>query len=462
MKKALLAARRLLLGLLVAVVVLVAAWLPFNLPYGDAAPQALPADLALPARRLPDERNAAFAMLGLHAERGRDAQRVGLALWAADEAAARPDARSSTGALPADHDKRKEPLGEEARLPEGAPLRCASESARCVPQWFAGLEALARQRELFGIVGERCDRHFGGAFEFDEPVPQRLTRERRRRLDWAALADCSRWFLSGAVLAAARGQRDIALERLRQADRLQRTVSQGTRSILGASIASRLARQTYDTMAAIAIRDPASAGAIAVLLEAPLDTRDAALRWVPLEAASTRALVDLRLPDAPDHDPVARLARLGIGVQPERTKQGINASWQAELVRLRQPWPKVLASAREVVAWREQHSGWFSMTWRNSFGEVLAEPPDLWVILARQADHELHRDATALVLALQRQQIPAEQRAEAAKSFAATPLLRERLVWEDGGRTLMVWGEVAQIPGFSHIDARDEIRFTWP
>ena len=105
------------------------------------------------------------------------------------------------------------------------------------------------------------------------------------------------------------------------------------------------------------------------------------------------------------------------------------------------------------------------LRWRNTFGEAWIEAGlgGASTYLARHADHELHREATALVLALQRQRIPAAQRAEATRrSTVASDLLKERLSWDATGRTLNVRTWRAEMPGAGFSERRDAITFTWP
>lgn len=89
--------------------------------------------------------------------------------------------------------------------------------------------------------------------------------------------------------------RDAALLQPRRADRLQRQLWEGARMLVGHMVVTRLARNTYGTMATAAQRDPALAEAMTPWLAEPLDTRAGARRWMVCEADFWRgALYDPR------------------------------------------------------------------------------------------------------------------------------------------------------------------------
>ncbi len=472
------------LGIGLPLALLLAAWLPFNIGITDAAPRAPAPALAVPPKQLPDERNAAFALTGLMAEAGREPQATGRAWWAnlVAQAALPAPLRAATDA--AAQAKRNDLLGKAIKAPDGAPLHCKTGSESCTEEWFAQTEALARQREAYGVLGERCDKYFGVPFEFEEPLPPNLAPD-TPLLGWAPLVHCSRWFRTGAVLALARGQKDKALEQLRRADRLHRTVWEGSRTLIGHVIAIRMAQLTYDTMAALALRDPALAEAMVPWLAGAPDTRPSARRWMQTEAALQRGLVDhiMRdgmavpridgVPDVVTHflgSGAAAAAMKAVelrnaGLQPERTKQRLDEAWLREMAKLQYPWAAVLAGAGVERQTQERRTIWSHLRWRNTFGEALVDAATAGKFqgyYARHADQELHREATALVLALQRQRTPAPGRAEAAKRLATSDTLKERMSWDASGRTLSVRTWRAETPAAGSNERRDAISFTWP
>jgi len=467
-------------GLLAAAALLLAAaWLPFNLR--DAEPKPRPASLQLPAPKVPDERNAAYAVAGLNAEAGRDAAEAGRALWAAHRAwGALPPAQRAAAAGARDAGVAKA-LGRTIAAPKGGPLHCDGQRATCDAEWLAAWEALDRQRAGFGALGERCSRLVDGAFEFEELLPPGRGPD-APLMPWLATSDCSRFFRSGAMVALARGQRDEALAQLRRADRLHRQLWAGARTLVGVMVATRLARNTYDTMAAAAMRQPSLAEALAPWLAEPLDTRGGARRWMLFEADFQRGLIDEMTPMAaaalaasdsalaplgggPAGEAVTWLASRGIGLLPERTRQRIDEIWLRKVGALQYEWPAVLAGAAVEARSRQQAGPWARLQWRNTIGEAILEAAeaDYGAYFARHADHELHREATGLVLALQRQRVPPAQRAQAARRLpGVSDALKERMTWSPDGRTLTVRAWQSETPGAVYDPRRDAIAFTWP
>lgn len=469
-----------LLMLLAALVLLFAAWLPFNL--GDADPKPRPAELQPPAPRVADERNAAYAVVGLLAEPGRDPAVTGRAVWAAQKSwsALAPEQRAS--AAEGRNSAVSAALGKALSAPQGAPLNCAGQRGTCDVDWLAAADALAGQRVGYGAIGERCDRLVEGSDEFEELLPP------GRGIDapimpWAPVSDCSRWFRSAAMVALARGQREQALVQLRRADRLHRQLWDGARTLVGHMVATRLARNTYDTMGAAAMREPALAEAMAPWLAAPLDTRAGARRWMLFEAGYLRGLVDefghstggaLAISESPlalmGAGPGGRvvdwLSSRGIGFHVERTRQRIDETWQRRIGYLQYAWPAVLAGAAVEHRSQQQLGLWGRLKWRNTFGEALLElgaDGGYAAYFARHADHELHREATALVLALQRQRVAPAMRAQAARRLpGVSDALKERMSWSADGGTLTVRPWQSETPGASFDPRRDAITFTWP
>lgn len=475
------------LGLAVPLALLAAVWLPFNLRQTDAAPR--PPQLESPAakRTVPDERNAAFLFAGLAAQADRDPVAVGRAWWSAQTERARlpaPQRLAGEGAFDA---RRDELFGKRIEAPSGPPMMCGKGSGACLNAWWADLDGLARQRQAFGVLGERCDRALGPDFAFEEllipePAPDQPL------MHWALVVQCSRWFRSGAVLAQARGQRERAIEHLRQAERLHRGLLDGSHSLIGQVLATRMAHWTYDTMAALAMRDARLADAFAPWLAEPLDTRIAARRWMRYEAAGHRGTIDfiardgMVLPSIPGLDASAgnpwgaglwadiavRLARRGIGMQPERTRQQSDAWWQRAIGRMDVPWPVILAGVAVEGEASARRSTLGTLRWQNTFGAAFVElGMDRTYVpyFARQADQELHRDATALVLALVRQKVPPAQRAAAAARLAANPPftdLKDRMVWSADGRTLDVRTWQSETRGANFQAERDAIAVSWP
>ena len=150
-------------ALLLLLLLLYLAWALSNL--NDATPMPVPAELVLPASRVPDERNAAYAVMALFAPKGSD----------------------------------------RFKTLNGQPWRCAAEGEACVAQWLTHKVALAAQRERGRVWDLRCERLLDAAFEFEEPLPPRLDVRTTSLVSVSGLVACEGWFTTGAVLARASG-----------------------------------------------------------------------------------------------------------------------------------------------------------------------------------------------------------------------------------------------------------------
>ena len=256
----------------------------------------------------------------------------------------------------------------------------------------------------------------------------------------------------------------------------------GAQSLIAHALNLRLASFNYATMAALAIREPRLAETFAPWVAGPLDTRPLARRWLRSEAAASLGTVDylvrdgMALPEIPGVPGdllwgpwgAAAWSRLaypmvnrGVGLLPEMTRQRLAAVWQRKLDQMNQSWPELIAGAAVEGA-----SSRAPLRWRNTLGEAMADEAARSAFapyFARHADQELHREATALVLALVRQQVPPAQRAAAARRLATSEDLRERMKWSADGRRLEVrsWQSEARDARFPAA-ARDGIVFTWP
>lgn len=467
-----------LLGMAVAVFL---AWLPFNV--GDADPRPMPPELQRPAARVPDDRNAAYTIEGLLAEAGRDPAATGRATWAQHTAwFAKPRAERAEATDPRAV-KLAELTGRMIVPPRGPPWVCSNRRDHCEAEWLARADDLSRQRAAFAEVGARCERLVDGAFEFEELLPPAPTPE-APLMQWSPATHCGRWFRSSAVQALAAGRRDEALAQLKRADRWGRQLMAGSRTLVGHMVSMRVERAVYDALAAAAIREPALAEAIQPLVATPMDTRAGARTWMVLEANFQREMIDelrglggsalgVELGSGPLTAFGDWLSRHGIGLQAERTKQKLDEAWRQRVARMQAPWPEILARPAVVAASQASapaaaaappagSEGGFR--WRNTFGEALidlADGTNYESYLARHADHDLHREAAALVIGLQRQRVPAAQRAEAAgRAEGLSPVLKSRMTWSADGRTLTVRPWQAGLPGYDRN--RDDIVFGWP
>ena len=463
-----------LAGLVLLCLGLVAAWVLSNRE--DAPPQPLPPELARPAPRVPDARNAAYALMGLMAEPGRDAATAGRALWAAEQAQATLS-----------FEQRQVPAREAAyvkalsaamgqRLPslQGPPAVCAGGEDGCSGIWLSQAEALARQREAARPWGQRCEVLLDAGFEFEEvwPALRRLGEPLATHASPAVA--CALWLRSGAVLEWAQGRRDQALVQLRRADVLQRGLLQGSQSLLGQAIAWRVSQQVLGTMADLALRDANLALALQPILAPPLpDMVAGARRWMAFESQYGNTGLDEMLQRCLTVDQAVPELRVGlgertflqiegwlcrhrIGLQPERTRQQAASRWMALNLAVGAGWPVAIAQARQP--------GTSGLAWRNTLGTLLVEASagSYTAYLARQADLILRHEATVLAVAATAQKVPAAQREAWARQQSLSDTLRPRLRWAEGGRVLTVdtWQQELGITG--HDARRDAIRLAWP
>jgi len=471
----------LVFGVLGLAVLLVLAWLPFN--WRDAQPRALPAELQLPAPRVADDRNAAYGLEGLFAPAERDPAATGRAVWAEQRARhALPPAQRAASAGEAHAVKIQQLMSPQPPRPQGPPLHCAGSPVACDADWLAQAAALARQRSEYGVLGERCDRLVDGPLEFEELPPAGRGAD-APIMAWLPMSECSRWLRSGAIAALGRGKRSEVLAQLQRADRLHTRLWQGSRTLIGYMVSTRLARQTYDTMIFAAMRDPALAESMLPWLAAPLDTREGARRWMAVEAEFQRGAIG-QVRDASGAAPLASasapfqlgeallavplnwLAGRGIGLLPELTAQRIDDTWRRRVVHLQQyVWPAILAGAADEYRAQQRPGAWTAgLQWRNTFGAMLTPTaePHYAGYFARHADHELHREAAALVLALIQQRVAPAQRAEAARKLpGASDVLKERMSWAADGQVLTVRPWQSETPGATYDPRRDAITFNW-
>lgn len=463
-----------LVGLLLLCVGLVSAWVLSNRE--DAPPQPLSPELARPAPSVPDARNAAFALMGLFAEAGREAAAAGRAQWAAEQAQA---------TLP--FEQRQEPAREAAylralsvamgqRLPQlqGPPAVCADGEGDCIRIWLAQADALVRQRGTAQVWGQRCEALVDTGFEFEEvwPALRRLGEPMAAHASPAVA--CALWLRTGAVLQWAQGRRDQALQQLRRVDALQRGLLQGSHSLVGQAVAWRVSQQVLGTMTDLALRDASLALALQPILAPPLpDMAAGARRWITFEAQYGNTGLDEMLQRCLTVDQAVPELRVGlgeriylrvegwlcrhrIGLQPERSRQQMASRWLALSQAVGAGWPAAIAQARQPGA--------PGLAWRNTLGVLLVEASagSYAVYLARQADVILRHEATVLAVAAAAQEVPAAQREAWARQQTVSDTLRPRMHWAEGGRVLTVdtWQE--QHGAASQDARRDAIRLAWP
>jgi hypothetical protein len=457
--------------LALALTLLIAAWLASN--WNDAAPQPRPAALQLPSPTLADDRNAYFALAGLHAAADREPSVAGQALWKQLLARA-ATARTSTDVASVEQPDSAIEAVLGKTLP---PVRgCDNVIADCVAQWIDKPDALIEQRKAHALIGERCERLLDGTFEFEEALaPMRTVFEPLAQHGIGA-SHCSRWFLGGAVLAWGQQDPARAIALLNSADRLNRALLGGSHSLIGQMIAVRTTRNTFDTVSALAVRDAGMASALTPLL-APLPNQVKSIRrWMVVEAAFSHGMLTEpeRLPS--NHTAVAAsegdsgfggfdlselLQRHGLGWQPERTVQAIDAQWLRSLQELNRGLVAAIGAHSNEAPNNDFLGG---LTWVNPVGSVLVSigRPAYADYLARQADLDLHRETAALVVHAAAASVPPAQRRAWLAQQPPSPLAHGRIAFSDDGLVLSArtWQETSAAG--VQLAPRDAIRIAWP
>lgn len=362
-----------LFGLAGLALLLSAAWLALN--HRDLPAQPWPAALELPANRLPATDNLLFTL------------------------------------------KAKPQRPGELRLGD-------CQVADCLSVWRAQLPALAAQRAANARFGDACLAQTQVvALRFEEPLPRPLRIESPMP-QLGPLRSCHGMLLGLALQAAEDGDAPVALQWLQQADRLDRAVLAGARSVAAQAVGLRMASDKLQALVAVALRQPTLRPALPPL--AAVDPRALLERqrdWVRVEANFNRAAIDsLREPNCAPPQLAQSwlekgLCRITAGAaQPEYTLQWMASRW----LRLDQQLQAAqsLAAALPALQATQQHgpepSAWQRL--RHTVPHVLDDVarPAYAGYFERTVDFQLAAEATGLWL---QGQLPSQ----------ASPELRQRL-----------------------------------
>jgi hypothetical protein len=466
--------------LLLLPLAIAAAWLVSNL--SDAAPQSRPPELALPTPRLAPSANRFFDLQAISAQADRrDLNAVGRAYWqAALERAALPASTSGTRATPAAALTRERAiLGQALPSLEELPTLCTTSLGHCAPSWQDGIAALRQQHEQHGVIGRRCGALLDDAFAIDEALPPMIGSAAAAMPMSGGSVNCSRWLLGSAILAWQAGDKARTVERLAQADRLHRTQLAGSHTLISNAIAWANARSGLRVLSELALRDPLLAADLAPLVAPWPSMTDAARRWMVSEAAFQQGMNDevsrgglggsLPILDG-DHggsglgSVAPWLVGRRIGWHPQRNRQAIDAHWLRMHGAVVGGLPSaiaVLSTERDAM---DQEGPWSALSWRNTLGHaVLGVGRPMYIeYLERQADVDLHREATAMAIAAQAARIAPSERARWAETQPLTPAARERLRWSDDGRSLQARTWYRAGNEADPKSARFAIRIVWP
>jgi hypothetical protein len=464
--------------LALALLLLIAAWLASN--WNDAPPQPRPAALQLPSSTLPDDRNMYFAFAGLRAAPDREPSIAGQALWKQQLASAVTTRTNpfAPATEPSANDV-DSTLGKALPSMTARPLVCTEHMDTCVALWIDNADALSTQRKNHALLGQRCERFLDDDLPFEEALAPMRTVAEPLAQHGVGASDCSKWFLSGAVLAWAQRDQARAIALLVKADRMNRALLNGSRSLIGQMIAIRVTRNTLGVMAALAVRDPNLSTALMPLL-APLPNQAQSVRrWMVVEAAFNRgvnaeisravdgqsALIMADGEPAPGSgDLFSWLCRHHIGWHPERNAQAIDAFWLRSIRQLDGGLAATIESQSSEAATRSNQSPLDALTWQNTFGHMALSmgQPAYTGYLARHADLELHREVTVLALRFVASGVPPADRRAWLMQQPTSPTAQGRITWSDDGLALAARAWQQPFGPGAYDAKRDAIRITWP
>jgi hypothetical protein len=410
------------LGLLVALLLVVLAWVASN--WHDAEQQLRPAALAVPAPQLPDEVNSFDGLVKLS-------------------------------------DGFSKPRGV-------AFLSCRAHYEDCASKWMKDLSALADAHRAIAALGARCDALMGDNFEYEEKAPPFGNRE----ATWAVAANqetCADWWLSSGVLAWTRGDKPAALVSLLRADRLQRGLAAGSQSGIGAS--QRIAHKTLRILTGIGLRDPEFGRNLLPMLAPLPDPVAAVRRWIVYEAAwrhnwaskiSRSAVWGDGESDSmpPEH----ALQRRAIAWHPNRTAQLADARSMRWLSQLD---GGLIAAIRALQLERAQagtKTRAVPLSWHDVTASIMmaVNDSDHPHFLIAQADLELHRELAVLALTAQVEKIPAERRRDWVSSRPLSDFTKDRLHWDAEGRWVETRTWESDWYSNHHGAPASKIRIAWP
>lgn len=425
--------------LLLALLLLVLAWLASNNRWVDARSDAVPAALQLPPVTLPAERNAYFTLIGLNAPAGEDPNKVGQQRWS--------DNGGTAEALPS--------LRWPAPKPDdpASSWNCRLGQDDCVARWREQSVALQALMQTHALIGSRCEALADTRLALEEWLPTPSAEIKEPKDQYAAKmpsfqhwTQCGRWLRIQTVLAEARGDTAALKQGLQRSQNYVQGLLTQAGSLLGNLLAWNLAAEHWQLAVALAARQPAlTADMIRLLEPLPPEALDAS-RWMAHEAYFGRQVSrEMGLtcqpggPPMPDaEDLFGLLDRTAMcspfGLMPRATQQLWDAFWLQGIERSR-------GGPLALLGWSYQPQGVrvLGMAWRNTLGHILMDVglPTQVRYGERQADLLLSHEAAKLAL-----QAAAYKPAERAAWLAAQPLdarLRERIRLEEGQILARPW-----------------------
>lgn len=323
--------KRVLLGLLAALLAMAVSWVATNGPWADLPPQPIPAALAVQTVQLAPEDNGFLDLQGMQAPEGQDAHVAGLRAW---QAAYQQPALGAPW----------------PQWPAG--LNCSPRREDCVARWQGDqVQAQTWLHAVAELHGPRC-MAAGARAGIEELLPATIVsappdaRQMPPTADLSAVSRCVRWWLVRAALA---GSPPEALQHLTQANQFARKALAGSRSSHAALVAAREAEHVWLVAAQLAAAAPGLKPSQLTPLLAPLPAHTLHPRvWVPFEASYQRLAIrsagvnsrDCALPPGVSQTPLGLwLCLTGLGWLPEHTVQASDALWLARLAHVRGDGP---------------------------------------------------------------------------------------------------------------------------
>lgn len=424
--------------LLLALLLLVLAWLASNNRWIDARSDAVPAALQPPPQTLPAERNAFFTLLGLDAPAGEDPNKVGQRRWKnnGDTAGSLPSLRWP-GPGPSD---------------PASSWNCRLGQDDCVARWREQSVALQALMQTHALIGRRCEALADTSLALEEWLPTPSAEIKEPKDQYAAKmpafqhwTQCGRWLRIQTVLAEARGDTAAFKQGLQRSQNYVQGLLTQAGSLLGNVLAWNLAAEHWQLAVALTVRQPALAADMIRLME-PLPPRALdASRWMVHEAYFGRQVnrelgqtcqsEGSSLEGVPNAGLMDRVFMCSpFGFMPGDTQQLLDQLWLQGIDKAR-------GGPLALLDWAAPPQGTriFGMAWRNTIGHVLVDiaAPVYPSYGQRHADLLLNHELALLAL-----KAAAHKPADRAAWLAAQPLdarLRERIRLENGQILAPAW-----------------------
>ncbi len=330
----------------------------------------------------------------------------------------------------------RQPAGG-AQIPamKGALLACPP-TDDCTARWLAEAAQIGPALAPFAALGERCVAALAD-LRFVEPLPADPSLNEPLAPHGTGASQCAAWLALDGLAAAQAGERERALQRLGQGQRLSQALLTGSHTLIANAIAWSVARRQYQATAAVLALQPGWAADLAPLAaELPAEALNPR-RWVAAEAAWQRGvIVGLRgqCDDAQfELGPLTRAAvcTLGVGLLPELTRQEIDARWVQRLA--------AFEAGERAVATPAATGATPHLAFRNTVGRMMLSLAEANYAgyFARQSDVELQRRAVALGTLLVAEAVPLAQRAEWLQRQALPATLKLRIRLAEDGRAIV-------------------------